>query len=131
MGRGSAELEWELEMEDRRGRRQGDSWRGAQSRRGRRSWRRRQRGGPEAVAAAAAWGQRRWRWHGEVLVAGARSGGGRRRGGWTPSPAFCEQPLEMEETPFFSQMTARVCGGGGVRSHLIEPKIGREEKGPT
>ena len=22
-------------------------------------------------------------------------------GGWTPSPAFREQPLEMEETPFF------------------------------
>ena len=26
-----------------------------------------------------------------------RGGGG---GGWTPSPAFREQPLEMEETPF-------------------------------
>ena len=48
-------------------------------------------------------------------MAGARSGGGRRGGGtmacgggggggdggWTPSPAFCEQPLEMEKTPFF------------------------------
>ena len=39
-------------------------------------------------------------------MAGARSGGGRRGGGgggdggWTPSPAFREQPLEMEETPF-------------------------------
>ena len=55
-------------------------------------------------------------------MAGARSGGGRRGGGgggggddggWTPSPAFLEQPLEREITPFFLQMTARVCGGGG------------------
>ena len=30
---------------------------------------------------------------------------------------------------FFSQMTARVCGG--VPSPLIEPKMGREGKGPT
>ena len=49
-------------------------------------------------------------------MAGARSGGGRRcggggGGGWTPSPAFLEQPLEREITPFFLQMTARVCGG--------------------
>ena len=38
-------------------------------------------------------------------MAGARSGGGRRggggSGGWTPSPAFLEQPLEREITPFF------------------------------
>ena len=79
----------------------------------------------------------------EVLVAGARSGGSRRGGvggtevcggagdgGWTPSPAFREQPLEMEETPFFrSQMMARVYGG--VPFPLIEPKMGREGKGPT
>ena len=59
-------------------------------------------------------------------MAGARSGGGRRGGGgggteacggggshgdWTPSPVFLEQPLEREITPFFLQMTARVCGG--------------------
>ena len=59
-------------------------------------------------------------------MAGARSGGGRRGGGgsgteacgggggdggWTPSPAFLEQPLEREITPFFLQMTASVCGG--------------------
>ena len=58
-------------------------------------------------------------------MAGARSGGGRHGGGgggteacgggggggWTPSPAFLEQPLEREITPFFLQMTARVCGG--------------------
>ena len=55
--------------------------------------------------------------------------GGSGDGGWTPSPTFREQPLEMEETHFFSQMTARVCGG--VPSPLIEPKMGREEKGPT
>ena len=76
----------------------------------------------------------------EVLVAGARSGSSRRGGGtevcggsddsgWTPSSAFREQPLEMEETPFFSQMTAQVCGG--IPSPLIEPKMGREGKGPT
>ena len=66
-------------------------------------------------------------------VAGARSGGGRRGGGggsgWTPFPAFLEQPLERESTPFFLQMTARVFGG--VPSPLIEPIMGREGKGPT
>ena len=55
-------------------------------------------------------------------MAGARSGGGRRGGsgteacgggdgGWTPSPAFFEQPLEREITHLFLQMTARVFGG--------------------
>ena len=46
-------------------------------------------------------------------MTGARSGGGHRGGGggggggggddggWTPSPAFLEQPLERESTPFF------------------------------
>ena len=74
-------------------------------------------------------------------MAGARSGGGRRGGGggtdacgggdcgWTPSPAFLEQPLERDITPFFLQMTARVCGG--VPSPLIEPIMGREGQGPT
>ena len=78
-------------------------------------------------------------------MAGARSGCGRRGGGggteacgggggyggggWTPSPAFLEQPLEREITPFFLQMTARVCGG--VPSPLIEPIMGREGNGPT
>ena len=62
-------------------------------------------------------------------MAGARSGGGGGGGsGWTPSPAFLEQPLEREITPFFLQMTARVCGG--VPSPLIEPIMGREGKGP-
>ena len=37
--------------------------------------------------------------------------------------------LRGEETPFFLQMTARVCGG--VPSPLIEPIVGRERKGPT
>ena len=49
-------------------------------------------------------------------MVGARSGGGRRGGGggsWTPSPAFLEQPLEREITPFFLQVMAWVCGGGG------------------
>ena len=72
-------------------------------------------------------------------MAGARSGGGHcgggggtvacGGGGWTPSPAFLEQSLEREITPFFLQMTARVCGG--VPSPLIEPIMGREGKGPT
>ena len=77
----------------------------------------------------------------DVLVGGARSGGGGSGtdacggsgsdSGWTPSPTFCEQPLEKEETPFFSQMTAKVCWGGGeVPSPLIEPKMGREGKEP-
>ena len=68
---------------------------------------------------------------GRRTVAGARSGGGRRGGGggWTPSPAFLEQPLEREITPFFVQMTARICGG--VPSPLIEPIMGRDGKGPT
>ena len=38
-------------------------------------------------------------------------GGGSGGGGWTPSPAFLEQPLERESTPFFLQMMAKVCGG--------------------
>ena len=75
-------------------------------------------------------------------MAEARSGGGCRGGGgggteacggggWTASPAFLEQPLERESTPFFLQMTAKVWGGGGVPSPLIEPIMGREGKGPT
>ena len=43
--------------------------------------------------------------------------------------SFLEQPLEREDTPFFPQMMARVCGG--VPSPLIEPIVGRERKGPT
>ena len=56
-------------------------------------------------------------------------GGGGGGGGWSPSLLFLEQPLEREETPFFLQMMARVCGG--VPSPLIEPIVGRERKGPT
>ena len=87
--------------------------------------------------AAAAWrtvgsreGMVAWRGgNGDVLMVRARSGGGGDgdsdcNDGWTPSLTFCEQPLEREETPFFSQMTARVCGGGGVPSPLIEPNMG-------
>ena len=57
-------------------------------------------------------------------MTGARGGsglsGGRDGGTWScggsgrsPSSIFLEQPLEREFTPFFLQMTARVCGGGG------------------
>ena len=56
-------------------------------------------------------------------------GGGGGDGSWSSSPIFLEQPLEREFTPFFLQMTARVCGG--VPSPLIEPLVGRERKGPT
>ena len=64
---------------------------------------------------------------GTKACGGGGSGGD---GGWTPSPAFLKQPLEREITPFFRQMTARVCGGGpfpsfrahngprGERAHL-------------
>ena len=45
---------------------------------------------------------------GTKACGGGGSGGD---GGWTPSPAFLKQPLEREITPFFRQMTARVCGG--------------------
>ena len=68
-----------------------------------------------AVAATQGGGgggtRRQWRLKGGscidgILVARVRSGschgGGGGDGGWTPSPAFCEQPLEREETPFFS-----------------------------
>ena len=88
-------------------------------------------GGGTRVTAAAAWGWQCRGDNGEVSMAGARSGGGRRGGGgggteacggggdgiWTPSPAFLEQPLERESTPFFRQMTARVCGGGPFPSY--------------
>ena len=94
------------------------------------------RAGGEGGAVDLRWWRRKGSGgdNGEVLV-GASSDGGRRGGGgdgdngWNPSPTFGEQPLEMEETPFFSQMTARVCGG--VPSPLIERIMGREGKGPT
>ena len=60
---------------------------------------------------------------------GSGRGGGGGGGGWSSSPIFLEQPLEREFTPFFLQMTSRVCGG--VPSPLIEPIVGRERKGPT
>ena len=76
------------------------------------------------------------RWQRRRTVAGARCGGGGSTkacggggGSWTLSLVFLEQPLERESTPFFLQMTARVCGG--VPSPLIEPIMGREGKWPT
>ena len=62
---------------------------------------------------------------GGTLWCGGGGGGGCR----SPSLIFLEQPLEREFTPFFLQMTARVCGR--VPSPLIEPIVGRERKGPT
>ena len=57
---------------------------------------------------------------------GGNGGGG---GGRSPSLIFLEQSLERDFTPLFLQITAKVCGG--VPSPLIEPKMGREGKGPT
>ena len=64
---------------------------------------------------------------GDTWSCGGGGGGG--GGGWSLSLIFLEQPLERENTPFFLQMTARVCGW--VPSHLIEPIMGRERIGPT
>ena len=80
-----------------------------------------------AMATALQRGSAAWRdgggGNGDVVMVGVRSGGGSSGTdacgcgggdrGWTPSPTFREQPLEMDETPLFSQMTASVCGGGG------------------
>ena len=117
-----------------------------------RNWRRWRRGGLKAAAAAAAWRTATSAvYNGEDPVVRARSGGSCRGGGtvacgggggsggvggggcgddggWTPSPAFREQPLKMEETPFFSQMTARVCGGGPFPSYIAPPNGPREER---
>ena len=101
-------------------RRKGGSGGGSRAAAATQGWRRRKGGGGNngiLVAGARSDGGRGGGGNNDILVAGARSGGGRGGGGgdggWTPSPDFREQPLEMEETPFFSQMTARVCGGGG------------------
>ena len=76
------------------------------------------------------------------MAVGARSGGGSSGNGgggmnacgggddgWNLSSTLREQPLEREETHFFSHMMARV--GGGVPSPLVEPKMGQEGKGPS
>ena len=47
------------------------------------------------------------------LCGGTTACDGGRGGGWSSSPIFLEQPLEREFTPFFLQMTARVCEGRG------------------
>ena len=48
--------------------------------------------------------------------------------GLPPRPSVSSH-LRERRLLFFSQMMARVCGG--VLSPLIEPKMGREGKGPT
>ena len=63
--------------------------------------------------------------NGDVLMVGAWSSGGSGGSstdacGWTSSPTFFEQPLEREELLFFSQMTARVCGGGPFPSYRAQ-----------
>ena len=89
---------------------------------------------------------------GNVRVVGVRSGSGSSGGGgtdacdgggmdvcggggdgsWTPSQPFMSSHSRGTRLLFFSQMMVRVCwGGGGVPSPLIEPKMGREGKGPT
>ena len=66
-----------------------------------------------------------------AVVAAAAAAAARRRAAAAArmGRAFLEQPLEREITPFFLQMTARVCWG--VPSPLLEPIMGREGKGPT
>ena len=64
--------------------------------------------------------RRQWRWHGCVRQ--------RRLVSFLNRPRAITQAGEHS---FFSQMTARFCGGGGVPSPLIEPKMGREGKRPT
>ena len=49
---------------------------------------------------------------GNTVACGDDGGGGSIDGCWTPSSTFLEQSLEREFTPFFLEMTARVCGGG-------------------
>ena len=96
--------------------------------------------GVDVGDGVAAQGRRRRRsgcgsdWYSGDRVSGteARGGsdiGGGGGGGRSPSSIFLEQPLVREFTPFFLQMMAMVCGG--VPSPLIEPKMGREGKGPT
>ena len=77
-----------------------------------------------------------WSNNGKVIGIGASGGGGIGSGrggggGRSLSAIFREQPLQREFTPFFLQITARVCGRGGVPSPLIELKMSREEKMPT
>ena len=60
-----------------------------------------------------------WSWGG---------GGGGGGGGRSHFPIFLEQPLEREFTPFFLQMTTRVCGGS--LPLLLSPKWAERGKGP-
>ena len=48
--------------------------------------------------------------------------------GLLPRPSTSSH-LSSEFSAIYSQMKARVCGG--VPSPLIEPKMGRDRKGPT
>ena len=95
-------------------------------------------GSGSRAAAAAATGTTTIEFSGTEARGGGGFGGGHggdtrscSGGGWSPSLIFLEQLLESEFTPFFLQMTARVCWGGGVSSPLIEPIMGREGKEPT
>ena len=60
-------------------------------------------------------------------------GGGGGGGGWSSSPIFLEQPLEREFTPYFLQMTVRVCGGGPFPSYRAHsgPREERAHLRPT
>ena len=51
------------------------------------------------MAGARSGGDRRGGDDGGTVACGGGGGGG--GSGWTPSPAFLEQPLEREITPFF------------------------------
>ena len=61
---------------------------------------------------------------------GTRTCGDGGGGSRSPSSTFHERPLKGEITPFLSQMRTRDVRGG-VPSPRIEPKMGRQRKGPT
>ena len=65
-------------------------------------------------------------------VGGTRACGGSGDGSQSPSLIFHERSLMGGDHSFVTQMTARVCwGGGGVPFPLIRPKMGPKGKGPT
>ena len=93
-------------------------------------------GGGARAAAAAGTTSVVSAWPGQGVAAVVAAAAARRRAaaaatavGLLPRPSVSSHSRWRRLPSFFSQMTARVCGG--VPSPLIEPIMGREEKGPT
>ena len=83
---------------------------------------------PAAAVSAAGWrdpSKGRWR---QRPQAPRQHVGVQRRRRWLVSSDLPRAVTQAGEHSFFYQMTARVCEG--VTSPLIEPKMGREGKGP-